>query len=438
MSIKSKTMTSTSSTQKLSSLRSSRTFFVLLIFVSVSILSDNAKLKSLASTNNATITAAAIEQNDYFSLCGRKLYTKDMPQIIDSKDNVQYGITNWERSLDNAILLDYRPEKIHGRTGNQIRGFFHAFDYARDQGGPLVIRDTGFPMDSTLRKLYLGLNHKDLEEKLGLIMYDNVDQKYRDKMYLFGTRWARDYVSTNEAYTQFDIIQHRHYLIQQLYKMTSKEMELHPESSGTKDMCASYHAIFGKHHNGNGPHASNNNGEGTLNGKEITQKYTIIHSRSFEGKNFLEEAHRHYGVDPRASLDYPPDLISAILQPLGMTNHSILMITDGQDKDVANRLSADPNIGPQFQVVPQSLSTMAGDIMLGILSDVFIGNPASSFSQYITMVRYALGFDKSYLYVRKHPLSGKWETFCDDESCFYQLHDLEAQTHQPGARKTLP
>ena len=80
---------------------------------------------------------------------------------------------------------------------------------------------------------------------------------------------------------------------------------------------------------------------------------------------------------------------------------------------------------------------MSGDILLRTLSDVFVGNPASSFSQYIAMVRYALGLGRSYLYVRRNPISDEWEMFCDDESCFYQLHDLEAATHQPAGNKTL-
>jgi len=362
-----------------------------------------------------------------------------MPHVPPpSTSNLQYGIPNWsqKRTLENAVVLDPRMEKIHGRTGNQIRGFFHAFDYARDRNGPLVIHDTGFPMDSTLRILYMGLeNRTELQERLGVLLYDTVDEAYREKMHLLGTRWARDYVSTNEEYTQFDSIQHRHYLIQQLYRMTAKEMELHPNSTGTADMCASFHAYFGKNVEKDGVPQKEEEGGGVY--QRVTEKYTIIHSRSFEGKQFLEEAHKHYGVDPHASTDYPPDLITKILAPLGMANNSILMITDGQNTEVIDRLSADPAIGPHFRVVPQEVSTMAGDIMLGILSEVFIGNPASSFSQYITMVRYALGFDHSYLYVRRHPLDGSWETFCSDETCFYQLHDLEAQTHQPGAPKTI-
>lgn len=407
----------------------------MLLFTSVFLLSGNNQIieaPALAQNDNNTTIE---EDADNFTLCGRTLHLSDMPHAPTNSDHTQYGITNWNRSdFANATVFMHDPRGIHGRTGNQIRGFFHAYDYARDHHGPLVMHGDGFPLDTTLRKLYLGLHRKDLVERLGLIMYDTVPEVWRDGMFVLGTRWARDYVSDHSAeYTQYDMIQHRHYIIQQLYRMTGEEMELHPDSEGAKDMCASYHAFFGK----DGPQQSG----GILNEehgitKRITEKYTIIHSRSFEGKSFLEEAHRHYGVDARASIDYPPDLISSILSPLGMNNNSILMITDGQNTEVPDRLASDPAIGPYFQVVPQSASTMTGDIMLAILSDVFIGNPASSFSQYIAMVRYALGLGKSYLYVRRGT-GDRWEMFCDDETCFYQLHDLEAQTHQPAAPKTI-
>ena len=424
----------TTSPKAISSLRSIRIFTVLILFAAVSLFKNNSITQEVdiaAVDLNATILDPSSTQS-FFTLCNRKLYFDDMPHVqsTSTDPHSQYGILNWTRSLDRAIVLEPSLNKVHGRVGNQIRGFFHAFDYARDHDGALVMHPTGFPMDTTLKKLYLGFNdatnHKELEERLGIILYEHVDVKYRDTMYTLGTRWARDYVSTNKKYTQYDMIQHRHYIIQQLFQMTSREMELHPTSNDVIETCKSYNAFF--------------QDGGEFHGK-ISNKYTIIHSRSFEGKDFLEEAHRHYGVDPRASLDYPPDLISSILSPLDMTNSSILMITDGQNPSVAKRLASDPTIGPHFLVVPQSISTMSGDILLAILSDVFIGNPASSFSQYIVQVRYALGFDKSYLYVRKNVdvINGgyNWETFCVDESCFYDLHDLEAQTHQPGVHNIL-
>jgi len=56
-------------------------------------------------------------------------------------------------------------------------------------------------------------------------------------------------------------------------------------------------------------------------------------------------------------------------------------------------------------------------------SDVFIGNPISTFSQYIVQVRYAFGIGNSYLFVRKDE-NEEWETFCNDEACFYAWINL--------------
>ena len=76
---------------------------------------------------------------------------------------------------------------------------------------------------------------------------------------------------------------------------------------------------------------------------------------------------------------------------------------------------------------------MAGDIILAILSGDFIGNPASSFSQYIVIVRYALEFEHLCVYIRKNTVDGKWKKLCDDETCFYQLYYLDAHTHHGAA-----
>lgn len=276
--------------------------FVVMVWIAYFLMLNHRiiLLGPAARRNNNATTAIAEESTpssltgddaDYFSLCGRTLYSKDMPRVPTY--NVQYGVPNWERSnLKNAILLDHRKEKIHGRTGNQIRGFFHAFDYARDHRGPLVMRTEGFPLETTLKKLYLGMdNHTELEGRLGILLYENIDEGHRSGMFVLGTRWARDYVSPHGdgEYTQFDTMQHRHYLIQQLYRMTGRWMELYPESAGTVDHCASYHAFFG------------DDSKRRADMPTVTGRYTIIHSRSFEGKSFLEEAHRHYGVDARAS-----------------------------------------------------------------------------------------------------------------------------------------
>jgi len=90
---------------------------------------------------------------------------------------------------------------------------------------------------------------------------------------------------------------------------------------------------------------------------------------------------------------------------------------------VVDRLRSSPRIGPVFQVVPERISTLTGDLLLAILADVFVGNPISTFSQYIVQARYALGIQNSYLFARKGH-DGTWETFCNDEPCFYHWVNL--------------
>eukprot|EP00584_Thalassiosira_punctigera_P013934 CAMPEP_0172555442 /NCGR_PEP_ID=MMETSP1067-20121228/58423_1 /TAXON_ID=265564 ORGANISM="Thalassiosira punctigera, Strain Tpunct2005C2" /NCGR_SAMPLE_ID=MMETSP1067 /ASSEMBLY_ACC=CAM_ASM_000444 /LENGTH=288 /DNA_ID=CAMNT_0013343965 /DNA_START=465 /DNA_END=1328 /DNA_ORIENTATION=- len=287
---------------------------------------------------------------------------------------------------------------------------------ARDRGGALVIHKDGFPLDFTLRKVFLGLGRKGMESRLGVMFDDRIAAKYRSNLEVVLQHEAYHYVSSHPNFTIFDAMEHRHYIIQQLYLMTAWEMQAHPNSPGAAAMCISLHAIFGK--DGHGGNAVALEKLGIT--KAVTQKYTVIHSRKLEslGKMFLSKASEEFGVDNRAGIELPPDLITSILTPLGMNNNSILMITDGQSSDVIQRLSSDPAIGPFFQVVPPKISTLTGDLMLAILSDVFIGNPVSTFSQYIVQARYALGIGNSYLFAKRNVKTEKWETFCNDEECF--------------------
>lgn len=373
--------------------------------------------KPITSTDSGEAVA---DSDEHFTLCNKKIFLKNMPIALNSTER-PFGVYNWKRSLDNAILLEHRTERVYmyGRTGNQIRELFHAFDMARDRGGALVMHEDGFPIDLALRSLFLGIDRTELENRFGITFIDSVEEKYRSKMKTMTQEPLYHYISNDTNYNLFDAMEHRHYLIQELYRMTSREMELHPDSSGVADMCASLHSLFGK-------------GDGQRNAlkelgitKDITQNYTVIHSRSLEGfgKKFIARAHLEFGVDQHAPMDYPADLISSIIAPLGMDKSSVLMITDEQNRGVAQRLATDDAIGPVFTVVPKEVSTIKGDMMLAILSDCFIGNPISTFSQFIVQVRYALGIGNSYLFYKKDK-DEKWETFCNDEQCFYYWINL--------------
>ena len=371
--------------------------------------------------------------DEYFTLCNKKLYLKDMPRDIESAESnvTVFGVREWKHdNLNKAIAIENRFGKrdggtqnvvrVYGRTGNQIQEFFHAFDMARDKGGALVLHETGFPIDLVLKDIFLGVNNKTvLEEKFGILFYESIAEEQRSNIQTITTKELYHFISKDERFVLDDIMQHRRYLIQQLYLITADDMKLHPNSAGATAMCSSLHAFFGK----DGRNANSMVKE--LGIKDVTSKYTVIHARTLEGfgDKFMAKAHEVFGVDPRVGKEYPANLISTILTPLGMQNNSILMITDGKNPNVVNQLANDPTIGPFFQVVPKTISTVTGDMMLAILSEVFIGNPCSTFSQYIAQVRYALGIGNSYIFSRRD--GDKWESFCSsDEACFYTWQQM--------------
>lgn len=362
----------------------------------------------------------------HFTLCNRKIFVKNLPEVNAS---LKFGICGWNRSLGNPIIV-HNLGKLYGNTGNNILAFFRAFDMARDRGVALLIHDNGYPLDYPLNDLFLGLeiNNSDtkqhMEEIFGVKILDNelrndlnisevntLDGKY----HITNSAEMFWYKQTNR--TPVEKKAHRQYLIQNLYQLMAKEMAMHPDSSTTIGLCSTLRVIFGT--GGDGKLLGGSLQDG-LN-KSVTQKYTVIHHRDTGGH--LQTASDRMGVDARAPVDLPPELIMSIVDPLGMNTSSILMIHDDHDNAKAvKRLSSHPVIGPLFQVVPHSVGTKFSDMMLAVLSDVFIGNPSSTFSWYISMVRYALGFQQTYLFYRWNKEEDGWETFCN-EDCLYDQYN---------------
>ncbi len=124
------------------------------------------------------------------------------------------------------------------------------------------------------------------------------------------------------------------------------------------------------------------------------------------------------GCDPIAALEMEPEYVKAILEPLDMLNHPIVFMTDHQRPEIMERLMADPDLGPNILLVPSEASWIGGDITLAAMANVFIGNPASSFSGFIAKSRVALGINNNYLY-RKRAENGTWIDTCDYHCVFW-------------------
>jgi hypothetical protein len=169
-----------------------------------------------------------------------------------------------------------------------------------------------------------------------------------------------------------------------------------------QNMCSGLHAIFGLYY--------------------TDTIYSVVHQRYLEGEpglRIMRKMNERTGCDPTGALDMEPDYIKSILEPLGMLNYPIVVISDGENPSVIERLQADPEISKVLIVATGGW--LGGDITLAIMSNVFIGNPASSFSGFIAKSRLALGFGHNYLFRAKDQTTGKWETVCGDTCVFEKV-----------------
>lgn len=257
-----------------------------------------------------------------------------------------------------------RPDaREFGQTGNQIREFFHAFDMARDENATIFLTEEGFPM-KVLREIFLGLEGgtpywKERAESLFGVKVidqlndDNLIESFESWEYIQKTVKLFRYRSTRHTLEQRK--NHRRYLLQNLYQLTAHEMMLNPHSQSTTALCSSLYAFFGV------GEKSGDDQSTSYYSYNITDKYTVIHSRYLLRLGALAE--HKLGVDSQALTNMPPDFISAILSPLGMLNNSIIMISDGQNIEAAERLSLDTVVGPVFQLVPSNISSMVSDMV---------------------------------------------------------------------------
>jgi len=302
-------------------------------------------------------------------------------------------------SKDKPILL-LEGYRSHGRTGNNLIEFLHAIQEARDNDIHLGIMTRSWAMQLLL-KMWMAIESEDwqaqFERTFCVKIFEN-DQELEG--------WNVIHQDTKELFYYRSEIPLGDYIASQEYSLRTlfrnyNTGEGHDLGGGeVKDMCSGINAIFGE--------------------KRSSAIYSVIHSRSLEGEpglRILGKLAGKSGCDPVAALEMKPDYIKSILDPLGMMQYPIVFITDGQNSAVLERLLADPDIGPMIHSVPEEACWIGGDLTLAIMSNAFIGNPASTFSGFIAKSRLALGFGHSYLFRAKDE-NGAWRTVCGDHCIF--------------------
>lgn len=310
---------------------------------------------------------------------------------------------------DQTTILLLEGIKTFGRTGNNLIEFFHALQYGRDQNVLVGVMRGSWPTH-LITEMWMSLPNRDwnawaifMEQSFCIKMIESSDQleSYKNVIRM-DTRDLFIYRHKAELDNYVEFTSH---VIRTLWRYYNNGSGMNILKQPTRDMCSVMDAIFGT----------------TAKSESINSAiYSVVHSRSFEGKAghpLMDRIAASIGCDPIAALEMEPEYVKGILGPLGMLQHPIYFISDHQRPEILERLLADPEIGPLIRLVPEEASWIGGDITLAINANVFIGSPASTFSGFIAKSRVALGYNNNFLF-RKRIRDGTWVEVCDYRCVF--------------------
>jgi hypothetical protein len=336
-----------------------------------------------------------------------------------------------------SILL-WEGVETFGRTGNNLIEFMHGLQYARDNDLLPVIY-AGSWATHLIAEMWMAVmddpsnsRHSPGRERAVAEWKDNFERAFCVRVVNpndIDLTIYKDVVrmSTKDFFLVYQIdanfpnldeyVEYQSHILRTLYRSINRGMGVNMRNKAVKDMCSVIESTFGRGSGGgrDSPHPA--------------KKYSVIHSRSLEGEpglRLLGRVSRNSGCDPTAALEMEPDYVKSILGPLGMLKHPILFITDDQRPEILERLLGDPDLGPNIRLIPPDASWMGGDITAAVMADVFIGNPASTFSGFIAKSRVALGYDGASTYMfRKKNGSGEWVDACD-HLCIFDTKIMNA------------
>ena len=346
-----------------------------------------------------------VENQGPLSVCGRPTMVGTPADLALLKNYEESSSTCPGANSNKLLLLRDQGPRLYGRTGNNIVEFLHSLQLSRDEDVQLGIMSHSWAFEM-LSKMWMSVNNDDWEaqfEQAFCVKIFHTEDEVQGYELLFPD------VTDTEEFTKrlfmyqsprpfIDYIGHQVQYIQTLFRNYNTGEGTTESGEPVRDMCSGIKALFG-------------------NEKNVI--YSVIHQRSLEqaGPTLLGRISKVSGCDREAALHMAPDYVKSILKPLGLLKFPIVLITDGQDFSVLQRLLNDPDIAPKLRLVPEDATWIGGDVTLAVMANAFIGNPASTFSGFIAKSRLALGFGQSYLYRAKNE-NGEWEDTCGDTCIF--------------------
>lgn len=359
---------------------------------------------TVARITTATSTGPPRRPPKKFDVCGR---TAGFHRASWSRQQKYYNPNNCPPYDPTKKSLEINRGAMAGRTGNELRAFLRAVQYARDKGVQLTVTQKSWAMKAVLKFFMAdGTNNGEndqrrespLEEGLCLKI---LPKKTREKMgnrmtnmrlFKYKSKASKEEHDASQLHIMRTLFQHHNTGVDNGGKKV-------------KDMCSGINSLFSE------PRDDKTVEVGDTEDHRSSALYSVVHVRYFEGngKGMLKKAANKTGCDPRAALEMRPEYVKAILAPLGMLAHPVVVISDNQrgSRKVVSRLRADPDLGPLLLSVPKGARWLGGDMTLAVMANVFIGNPSSTMSGFIARSRVALGFEHNYMYMAMDE-NGMW------------------------------
>ena len=278
-------------------------------------------------------------------------------------------------------MLLLRNDGSFGNIGNRFNSLLHAYYYARDNQLHLGMLFHSWAMD-TIHSMFYESNDfeymvQEMYNDLGIIVVRNQAQLdgYDDVISMNSERLF-SYRSTNFGMDNWRETMELHIsLLQRLYLRYNRGHGNIHTGERAQNGCATLDMIF--------------------QNKASDVQYSVIHARYLHGNAEwkLEQIAKTSGLTIEEGAMYmTPAYVKSILKPLGMLTKPIILLSDGQLKSVERGLLNDEVIGPNLMVLSDKEDLSGADVILAVLADVFIGNPASVTSGFIARSRVALGY----------------------------------------------
>ncbi|KAL9189189.1 hypothetical protein ACHAXT_011679 [Thalassiosira profunda] len=325
---------------------------------------------------------------------------------------LEYRMEQCTAFSQNKPMLLLEGRNARGRMGNNLLELIHAFQLARDKGVQIGIMGQSWAM-TLISDMFFerkdGAWREHFERTLCMKIFDTEEET---------EGWDILHLSTGDLFAYRSPAPMADYMASQL-DVFRRLFANHNTGVGVSgwgrpagDMCMGINSLF------------------RTAEERRTGIYSVIHSRYLEGlpgQRMLKKVSKASGCHPWAALAMEPEYVKGILRPLGMLDHPVAFISDGENPAILERLLADPELGPRIRVLDESATSLGGDITLAVMSNVFIGNPASSFSTFIGKARLALGFSHNELFRNIDPQTGEWRTVCGDHCLFdYAIQGMQA------------